>query len=54
MGIIFAWFLGKTEDDLKEMREIRIAALTKEVDKEKVEKLVEEVEEIDKRLAELK
>ena len=54
MGIIFDWFLGKSEDDLKEMREIRIAALVREYDKLKVEKLVEEIEEIDKRLAELK
>ena len=53
MGLWFSWFLGKTETELKEMRDRRIEKLAKESDVEKVEGLVKEIEAIDGELAKL-
>ena len=51
MGILGFWFLGKTETELKEMRERRLEKIAKESDVAKIDGLVSEIEAIDAELA---
>lgn len=53
MGIFFTLFMGKSETDLKEMRDVRINKLVEAKDVAKVESLVSEIEAIDSELAKI-